>query len=152
MRLDIHVHIDGPININMAPSDEVPAWAVDLLDGLEEIFKRLGHVQQEEQSIMTNVADLQAKASATLTAVQAETDVVNAVKQVVDNSNSQIATLKQQLADAIAAGCRPGCVADAVRYHRRHPGGRDFERSGRRGGCGCGYSVAAPAPAAGAQS
>jgi hypothetical protein len=152
MRLDIHVHIDGPININMAPSDEVPAWAVDLLDGLEEIFKRLGHVQQEEQSIMTNVADLQAKASATLTAVQAETDVVNAVKQVVDNSNSQIATLKQQLADAIAAGVDPAALQTLSDTIDAIQAAETSNAAVVAAAVAAGTPVAAPAPAAGAQS
>lgn len=151
MRVDIHVHLDGPININIAPSDEVPAWAVDLLEGLEEIFNRLGRVQQEEQSIMTNVADLQAKASATLTAVTAETDVVNAVKQVVDNSNSQIATLKQQLADAIAAGADPAALQtlsdtlDAIQA-------AETSNSATVAAAVAAGTPAAPAPAAGAQS
>lgn len=110
MRVDIHVHLDGPININMAPSDEVPAWAVDLLEGLEEVFNRLGRVEKKENTIMTNVSDVKAKADALLATVTAETDVVTAVKAVVDHSNEQIATLKQQLADAIAAGTDPAAL------------------------------------------
>lgn len=53
---------------------------------------------------MVSVADIQAKAGTVLQQVQAETDVVNAVKIVVDNQNANIAALKQQIADLIAAG------------------------------------------------
>ena len=53
---------------------------------------------------MVTLAEVQAKASDTLTRVTAETDVVNAVKMVVDHQNADIAGLKQQIADLIAAG------------------------------------------------
>lgn len=104
MRVDIHVHLDGPININVAPSDEVPTWAVDILEGLEDIANQLGRVERKEDRVMSKVSDIQTKADATLATVTAETDVVNAVKAVVDHQNADIATIKQQLADAIAGG------------------------------------------------
>lgn len=104
MRVDIHIHLDGPININVAPSDEVPTWAVDILEGLEDIANQLGRVERKEDRVMSKVSDIQTKADATLATVTAETDVVNAVKAVVDHQNADIATIKQQLADAIAAG------------------------------------------------
>ena len=68
---------------------------VDLLD--------LKH-ETRGNEIMATLAEIQEKAAATLAQVQAETDVVNAVKMVVDNQNSSIAGLKQQIADLIAAG------------------------------------------------
>jgi hypothetical protein len=110
MRLDIHIHLEGPINITIAPSDEVPAWGNEVLDMLEAIAMKLGHIESKENTIMTSVADVKAKADALLASVTAETDVVNAVKAVVDHSNEQIATLKQKLADAIAAGADPAAL------------------------------------------
>lgn len=110
MRVDIHFHLDGPININISPSDEAPAWAEDILDAITDVISRLGHIERKEDRIMTSVADVQAKADATLAKVQADTDVVNAVKTVVEHSNSLIADLKQQLADAIAAGADPAAL------------------------------------------
>jgi hypothetical protein len=110
--------LTGNLNVRLieSPSEEVPAWAIILLENVEEINRRLGRLETKERMIMTSVADIQAKANATLDQVKAETDVVNAVKLVVDHSNEMIATLKQQLADAIAAG------ADLVRHTRCHPG------------------------------
>lgn len=74
------------------------------------IVAMLRQLNLKETNIMTSVADIQAKAAATLAQVTAESSVVNAVKAVVDNSNSQIATLKQQLSDAIAAGVDPAAL------------------------------------------
>src|SRR6185295_3491946 len=87
------------LNINL-PQDKVPPWAKTILD-------QLGQIMKKEDRIMVNVQDIQTKADATLANVKAETDVVNAVKLVVENSNAMIATLKQQLADAIANGADP---------------------------------------------
>jgi hypothetical protein len=106
MRIDIYVHLDA-LAINVAPSAEVPAWGVALLDSVEEVLYKLGRIESKENTIMTSVADVKAKADALLASVTAETDVVTAVKAVVDHSNQQISTLKQQLADAIAAGADP---------------------------------------------
>lgn len=99
--------LDIDLNIRIVPSDHVPAWALALIDSVSEIANKLGRIQEKEVKIMTTLADIQAKAAATLASVTAETSVVNAVKVVVDNSNALIATLKQQLADAIAAGADP---------------------------------------------
>jgi hypothetical protein len=110
MRVDIHVHLDGPININISPSDEAPTWAEDILDGIADVITRLGRVERKENNLMTSVADIQAKADTTLANITAETDQVRAVKLVVEHSNELIASLKQQLADAIAAGVDPAAV------------------------------------------
>jgi polyhydroxyalkanoate synthesis regulator phasin len=53
---------------------------------------------------MVSIQDLQAKANQELDRITAETDVVNAVKVVVDSQNEKLATLKQQVNDLIAAG------------------------------------------------
>jgi predicted nucleic acid-binding Zn-ribbon protein len=108
--LDVHVHLHGPININVTPSDEVPAWGMEILDALEELAAKLGRIERKEGTIMTSVADLQAKADSTLATVTATKDVADAVKLVVEHNNDVIATLKQQLADAIAAGVDPAAV------------------------------------------
>lgn len=80
-----------------------PPWAKQILAALELISNK-------EDIIMVNVSDVQSKADATLANVRAETDVVNAVKLVVDHSNEMIATLKQQLAEAIANGADPAAL------------------------------------------
>lgn len=53
---------------------------------------------------MVALQDIQAKADAELAAITAETSVVNAVKQVVDNQNARLADLQAQLNALIAAG------------------------------------------------
>jgi hypothetical protein len=104
------------IEIGSLPS-EAPAWAHHLQRDIHhvlmmqvETLRRLGRIEAKESTIMTSVADVKAKADALLVSVQAESSVVDAVKAVVDHSNDQIATLKQQLADAIAAGVDPAAV------------------------------------------
>jgi len=110
MRVDIHHHVEGPIIIQVRSSNDIPTWAIAILDTLEDINSKLGRMERKEDRIMTSVADVQAKANTTLAAVTAEADVVNAVKLVVDHNNDLIATLKQQLADAIAAGADPAAL------------------------------------------
>lgn len=56
---------------------------------------------------MVQVADIQAKADQELAQITAETDVVNAVKQVVDNQNAKLADLQSQIDAFIAAGTPP---------------------------------------------
>lgn len=107
MRIDVHVHIDGPISINVSPSDEAPAWAEDILDAVTDVISRLGHIERKEDRIMTNVADVQAKADAALQKITADADVGNAVKAVVLHQNDLLADLKAQLDAAIAAGGTP---------------------------------------------
>jgi len=53
---------------------------------------------------MVALADIQAKAANLLSSLQAETNIVNAVKMVVNHQNDTISGLKQQIADLIAAG------------------------------------------------
>lgn len=107
MRIDLYVHtVNAGVDVRVCPSD-VPPWATEMLSVLGYIAEKLGRIERKENTIMTSVADVKAKADALLGKVTAETDVVNAVKLVVEHSNDMIATLKQQLADAIAAGADP---------------------------------------------
>lgn len=110
MQLDIHVHLHGPIDITISPSEEVPAWGMMLLDQIERLNSKVDRVLQREATIMSSVADVQAKADTMLAKVTADTDVANAVKTVVEHNNDMIAALKQQLADAIAAGTDPAAL------------------------------------------
>lgn len=91
------------INITISPGNEAPPWAVELLS-------KTGLIIEQGKQIMASVADIQTKADDTLANVKAETDVVAAVKLVVDHMNEMIATLKQQLADAVAAGADPAAL------------------------------------------
>jgi type I site-specific restriction endonuclease len=71
---------------------------------LNRVLANLSITTAKEQLIMVSVADIQAKATAALQAIQAETDVVNAVKTLVDTQNAAIAGLKKQVTDLISAG------------------------------------------------
>lgn len=107
MRLDVHIHLNGPIEINLSPSDQAPAWGIELLDAIEDLAIIVGRIERKENTIMTSVADVQAKADLALEKITADADVGNAVKAVVLHQNDLLADLKQQLADAIAAGGTP---------------------------------------------
>jgi len=61
-------------------------------------------IVNEERSIMATLADIQAKADAELAQITAEIDVVNAVKQVVDNQVAKLNDLQAQVAALLAQG------------------------------------------------
>lgn len=75
------------------PWADAPPWAI-------ELRHMLGHVRRE---IMPTLAELQAKADATMAQVTADTDLDNAVAKVVSDQRQQIVDLKAQLDAAIAA-------------------------------------------------
>lgn len=95
-----HVHV----HLASVAEDE---WRKRVEQKLDELIGLQTLILRRERQIMTSVADIQNKANSTLAAVRAESDVATAVKKVVDNMNASIAALKQQLADAIAAGADP---------------------------------------------
>lgn len=74
---------------------------------LQWLMSAVAITANREGIIMTTMQEVQDKANATLATVTAETDVANAVLAVVNHQNADIATVKQQLADAIAAGNDP---------------------------------------------
>ncbi len=88
----------------MSRDQEILDRLAVISDQLVYLVDAVKFLKRKEQLIMVSVADIQAKANQTLDSVRAETDVVNAVKIVVDNQNAAIASLKQQVADLIAAG------------------------------------------------
>lgn len=88
MRVDVYHHFE------FKPDTEV-------LARLNQILSKLGLM---ENHIMPTLADLQAKAAATLAAVTADTDLDNAVAKVVNDQIATIVDLKAQLA---AAGTDP---------------------------------------------
>ncbi|WFU42576.1 hypothetical protein QA640_08970 [Bradyrhizobium sp. CB82] len=61
-------------------------------------------VTRSENAMALSIRDLQDQAAATLQQLQAETDVANAVKKVVDDQNATIDSLKKQVDDLVAAG------------------------------------------------
>ena len=66
--------------------------------------KLVASIVNEERLIMVTLADIQAKADAELAQITAETDVVNAVKQVVDNQVAKLNDLQAQVAALLAQG------------------------------------------------
>lgn len=60
-------------------------------DGLEDCLIQM------ETAIMATLAEIKAKADQTLARVQAETDIANAIKTVVDHQNTLISDLKTQI-------------------------------------------------------
>lgn len=59
---------------------------------------------RQEETIMTSIQDLQAKADQTLSQVQSETDVLASVKAFVQGQNDQLASLQKQIEDLISNG------------------------------------------------
>lgn len=71
---------------------------------LMRIHRLMERMSTKETSLMTSVQEIQAKADTMLSAVNAERDVSLAVKAVVEHQLTTLADIKQQLADALAAG------------------------------------------------
>lgn len=71
---------------------------------LMRVHRLVERVSTKETSLMTSVQEIQAKADTMLSAVNAERDVSLAVKAVVEHQLATLADIKQQLADALAAG------------------------------------------------
>lgn len=61
-------------------------------------------ILRRERKIMVKIEDLQAKANDELAQIRAETDIVNAVRQVVDNQNTRLSDLQKRVDDLIASG------------------------------------------------
>lgn len=66
---------------------------------------------------MATLNDVKAKQAELLTSVQSETTLVQSVKTLLEGQNAMIASLKQQLQDAINAGGNPAelqAIVDAL--------------------------------------
>lgn len=100
MRTEIHIH--GPVVVNVySPNspDEAPTWAVDIFDALEEIIEAVGRVEVKEDIELMNLQDIQAQAEETLSEVQSESNVSQAVLGVVTHQNDVLSALQQQIKD-----------------------------------------------------
>jgi hypothetical protein len=70
---------------------------------LDEVLTRLRAIKAQEKIEMANVKDVQGKLDALKTSIEGETDLVTSVKTLVTGQNDLLVSLRQQLADAIAA-------------------------------------------------
>lgn len=103
MRLDIHIHLDGPITINCQSPTEVPEWGMEALERLEELARVLARVEVKEDIELMNIQDIQSTADETLVEVQNETQVSEAVKVAVDHQNEMLDALAAQIAELQSA-------------------------------------------------
>jgi 2-hydroxychromene-2-carboxylate isomerase len=104
MKVELHVYH------HLVQEERAPAWADLILAELAAINAKVERVIKKEDRLMTKVSDIQDKANAALAAINAETEIDQAVLALVNHQNDQITALKQQLADAIAAGVDPAAV------------------------------------------
>ncbi len=74
-----------------------------VLDLLMEIHERIGALERQGVVQMAKIADVKAKLVSLKADVESETTVVEAVKRLLEGQAAQLADLRQQLADAIAA-------------------------------------------------
>jgi hypothetical protein len=81
---------------------------------LDLILTRLDAITLQETHQMATVTDVQAQLAALQTSVEAETTLSESVVTYVKGSNEMLASLKQQLADAIAAGGSDPAALQAV--------------------------------------
>lgn len=91
-RIDVHVHLE--------PSGRVTEM-------LDRILHAVGALGAQESRIMATVKDVKDQADKALAAIAAESDKDDAIIALVQANTAQIASLKQQLADAIANGADP---------------------------------------------
>lgn len=110
MDIKIHENPDGSVDITVSPSKEAPPW-------VDTLSQKMDLILQKEDKEMVTIQEIQAKADATLAQVTAARTVDDAIKVVVDNNNVTLASLRQQLADAIAGGATPADlqkIADTI--------------------------------------
>jgi hypothetical protein len=89
MRIDVYLHFE---------SDS------EVLSRLDAIYQKLNLTHDRQETMMTTLDELQAKAAATLAKVTSDTDLDNAIAKIVNDQNATITDLKAQLA---AAGTDP---------------------------------------------
>jgi hypothetical protein len=92
-----------------------PSWATK--SDVAEIQQRLATIERKVDALlqqgvrtMATVKDIQDQAQKVLDAVAAESSKDDSIIALVQGNTAQIAALKQQLADAIAAGADPAAL------------------------------------------
>jgi hypothetical protein len=88
MQLDIHVHLDGPIEINFAPSEQVPAWGMEILERLEDLSILLGRLQQEVRHMDHNIDELTAEVADESTQIDSLSVLTANIKKALDDALS----------------------------------------------------------------
>lgn len=88
-KLDVHVHLDN-------------------LESVTQVLNDLTHAIRSE--IMPSIKDIQDKVAAVQASVAAEQTVDQSVVTLLQGLSATVASLKQQLADAIAAGSDPAAI------------------------------------------
>ncbi len=71
-------------------------------------------VKKQGVEIMATMAEIKAQADKALAAIAAESDQDDSIIALVTANTAMIGTLKQQLADAIAAGADPAALQDLM--------------------------------------
>lgn len=90
------------------------ASAISLLTETRDLLRVIA---QKETKIMASVQDVQAKNTELAASISGITDVVNSAKVLIEGNSATLASLRQQLADAIANGADPAAfqaVVDAM--------------------------------------
>jgi hypothetical protein len=88
MRIDVHHHIEGDARI---------------LQKLDDVLSALATLRRMETQTMAGLQALKDQADKVMAAVTAESDKDDAIIALVNGNTAMIASLKQQLADALAA-------------------------------------------------
>lgn len=91
-------------NVNVYIHDRHVEARCEVMRRLDKVDHKLDLIFHRQETIMPTLDELQAKATATLAKVTSDTDIDNAVAQVINNQNATITDLKAQLA---AAGTDP---------------------------------------------
>lgn len=101
--MDLHVYIHL--------QDE---GAVSVHGILDKILTRLRFVEAQGEHLMAKVSDVQDKLTQVMASVAAETDIDTSIVTLVTGMSATVASLRQELADAIAAGADPAALQTVV--------------------------------------
>jgi hypothetical protein len=96
-RIDVHVYLHGEF-----------AGSAD--QKLDQILALLRTAVVQERTLMASVADVKAQADKALAAIADESTKDDSIIALVQANTALITSLKQQLADAIAAGSDPAAL------------------------------------------
>lgn len=84
------------------------------LHATDDLMAQFRAILNQGDKIMATLKDIQDAVAATTAAVAAETTVVNSVKVLIQGDSALIASLREQLAAAIAGGNDPAALQAVV--------------------------------------
>jgi uncharacterized alkaline shock family protein YloU len=82
--------IDLNVNLKISHGDDVPAWAVTIMDQMSEIVRKLGHIKKEVDMTDKKIDDVLVDLAAEKTQVAGLVSLTGSLKQKLDDALSGV--------------------------------------------------------------